>query len=356
MRPVTQSRRRLPVARRLAALLAGGVIASSGGAFAAEPTATWPPADGRLLDRLVAVVNDQPVTMFELQRAAGPQIARAMREPGTPAEREARLRVAIDDALDQLVDDILVYAQAAEMDLTVEPAKVDEHIKKIREANGWTEDELAQELQQLGFASLADYRRHTEREMLKSQVISIKVVARVKIEQADVDAEYQRQIGTAGTIEERRAAHILIRLPETASPAEEAAARELLLETRRQIEAGETTFGDAARKVSQDGTRNAGGDLGWFVRGDYEPSFEEAAFATAKGEISGPFRTPFGLHLVTIVDTREKHLAAPEDAEAVKRQILFRLREKQIERLYKQWVRGLRGDSFVEIKDLGLDD
>lgn len=342
--------------RRIAALVAGGVMAAAGHVYAAEPVATWPPADGRLLDRLVAVVNDQPVTMFELQRAAGPQLARAVREPGTPAEREARIRAAIDEALDQLVDDILVYAQAAEMDLTVEPAKVDEHIKKIREANGWTEDELAEQLQQLGFASLADYRRHTEREMLKSQVISIKVVSRVKIEQADVDAEYQRQLGASGTLEERRAAHILIRLPETASLEEEAKARELLVETRRQIEAGEISFGDAARKVSQDGTRNAGGDLGWFVRGDYEPSFEEAAFATDKGKISGPFRTPFGLHLVTVVDVRARQMAAPEDTEAVKRQILFRLREKQIERLYKQWVRTLRGDAYVEIKDLGLDD
>ena len=341
--------------RRVAAIIASGVLATTGVGQAAEPADSWPPADGRLLDRLVAVVNDQPVTLFELQRAAAPQLARAVREPGSAAEKEARLRAVIEDALEQLVDDILVYDQAGEMDLTVDPAKVDEHIKKIREANGWTEDELAEQLQQLGFASLADYRRHTEREMLKSQVISIKVVGRVKVDESDVEAEYKRQLGTSGTIEERRAAHILVRLPETAGPDEEAQARDLLVETRRQIEAGEVSFGDAARKVSQDGTRNAGGDLGWFSRGDYDPSFEDAAFATEKGKVSGPFRTPFGLHLVTIVDIREKHLAAPEDAEDLKKQILFRLREKQIERLYKQWVRGLRGDAFVEIKDLGLD-
>jgi peptidyl-prolyl cis-trans isomerase SurA len=124
---------------------------------------------------------------------------------------------------------------------------------------------------------------------------------------------------------------------------------------KRQIESGAISFGDAARQISEDGTRNAGGDLGWFVRGDYDPSFEDVAFATDKGKVSEPFRTTFGLHLVTIVDVREKQLSAPEDAEAVKRQILFRLREKQIERLYKTWVRGLRGDAFVEIKDLGLD-
>lgn len=324
-------------------------------ARAAEPEKRWPPEGARLLDRLVAIVNAEPVTLFELQRAAAPQVARVLRETRDPAERNAKLRAVIEDALDQLVDDILVYEQAQGMDLTVAPEKVDDHIKKIRDANGWTEDELAEELQKLGFASIADYRRHTEREMLKSQVIGIKVVARVKVDEADVDAEYKRQIGASGAVEERRAAHILLRLPESAGVDEEAAAKAQLAEMKRKIEAGELTFGDAARQISQDGTRNAGGDLGWFVRGDYEPSFEEVAFATAKGAISEPFRTPFGVHLVMVVDTREKRLSAPEDAETVKRQILFKLRERQIERLYKQWVKGLRTDAFVEIKDLGLD-
>jgi len=340
---------RRPVAAAVVCLGVAGV------AHGADPEPMWPPEDGRLLDRLVAVVNSEPVTLFELQRAAAPNLSQVMRETRDPAEREARLKAVIAEALDQLVDDILVYAQASEMDLTVAPEKVDEHIRKIRDANGWTEDELAAELQKLGFASIADYRRHTEREMLKSQVIGIKVVARVKVDEADVDVEYQRQINTAGGIEERRAAHILIRLPESAGADEEAKARETLLEAKRQVEAGELSFGDAARKYSQDGTRNAGGDLGWFVRGDYDPAFEDVAFSVAKGKLSEPFRTTFGMHLVTVTDSREKKLTAPKDAETVKRQILFRLREKQIERLYKQWVKGLRGDAYVEIKDLGLD-
>ncbi len=315
----------------------------------------WPPENGRLLDRLVAIVNTEPVTLFELQRAAAPNLARVLRETRDPAERDQKLKAVIQEALEQLVDDILVYEQADDMDLTASPEKIDEHIRKIREGNGWTEDELAAELSKLGFVSIADYRRHTEREMLKSQVISIKVVSRVKISEDEVRTEYDRLIKETGTVAERRAAHILIRLAETAGEEEEAKARALLLETKRQIEAGELSFGDAARKVSQDGTRNAGGDLGWFTRGDYDPAFEEVAFSTDKDKISDPFRTSFGLHIVTTVDTREKILSSEVDKESVMREILYRMREKQIERLYKTWVKTLRADAFVEIKDLGLD-
>jgi len=335
-------------------VMGGGLMVGS--AHAALPTPPgWPPADARVVDRLVAVVNKEPITLYELQRAAAPQVAKILRETRDPKERDEALRKTIDEALDQLVDDILVYDQAKKMDLTIQVERVDDHIKKIREANGWTEDELAEELKKLGFASLADYRRHTEREMLKSQVIGIKVASRVKIDEGDVETEYKRQLGQTGGLIERRSAHILIRLPEGAPDSDDQAARQKLLEIKKEIASGSITFGDAARKYSQDGTRNAGGDLGWYVRGDYDPSFEEVSFATPKGEVSEPFRTPFGWHLVTTIDEREKKVTGAEDAETVKRQIRFQMREKQLERLYKQWVRGLRGDAYVELKDLGLD-
>ncbi len=340
------------VVKLLRATVVSGVCVAS--AYAAEPQ-PWPPEEARVVDRLVAVVNSEPVTMFELQRAAAPQVAQILRSTRDPAERDQRLKAAIEEALDSLIDDILVYAQSQQMSLTITPERVDQHIAKIRDGNGWTDDELATELQKLGFASLADYRRHTEREMLKSQVIGIKVASRVKVEETDVEAELKRQLGQAGTIEERRAAHILIRLAESASPEAEEKARTILLEARQQIVSGATTFGDAARRISEDGTRQAGGDLGWFARGDYHPDFEEAAFETNQGEVSEPFRTPFGLHLVTIIDLREKKLSTEADTEAIKRQIRFNLRERQLEKVYKQWVKSLRTDVFVEVKDLGLD-
>jgi len=342
--------------RSVAATVGAALLCLSGlsasPALAAEP---WPPESARIVDRLVAIVNSEPVTLFELQRAAAPMVQQVLRTARDPAERDKALKAAIEEALDSLVDDILVYAQSLQMSLTIAPDRVDAHIAKIRDANGWTDEDLAAELTKLGFASVSDYRRHTEREMLKSQVIGIKVASRVKLDEADVEAEFKRQTGQTGTIQERRAAHILIRLSESASTEAEAKARALLLEARAQITSGATTFGDAARRMSEDGTRSAGGDLGWFVRGDYHPDFERVAFDTDIGAVSEPFRTPFGLHIVTTVETREKRVANAEDTETVKRQIRFTLREKQLEKVYRQWVKSLRTDVFVEIKDLGLD-
>jgi len=313
------------------------------------------PPDSRLADRIVAIVNTEPITLFELRRAAAPHVARVLREAGRDERKAAQsLQRVVDETLDALIDDILIGEQAKEMDLTIPPEKVDAHIKKIRDANDWSDDELQEELGKLGFASIADYRRHTEREMLKSQVVGIKVASRVKVEETEVDAALRQQMSTAGKVEERRAAHILIRLDELAPPSAEDAARELLSAARAKILSGETTFAAAAKDLSQDTNKQSGGDLGWFVRGDFDPEFEVVAYATKKGGVSEPFRTRFGVHLVTVTDVRDKQLANDTEIEAMKRQLRYQLREKALERVYGQWVRSLRAGAFVQIKDLGL--
>ncbi|MCC6625169.1 MAG: peptidylprolyl isomerase [Deltaproteobacteria bacterium] len=344
------------ITRRARPLALAGALAIAAPQVAptAARAAEFPP-ESRIADRIVAIVNSEPVTLYELRRAASPQVARAMREIGRdPKKLDLALRRIVKETLDALVDDILIAEEAKAMDLAVQPEKVDAHLAKIKEANGWTDDELSEELGKLGFASITDYRRHTEREMLKSQVVGIKVASRVKVEESEVEAALKQQLGSSGQVEERRAAHILIRLDELATPEAEARAKETLEAARQKIAAGELTFAQAAKDLSDDTNKNAGGDLGWFTRGDFDPDFEKVAFALKKDEVSAPFRTRFGMHIVLIEDLRSKTLANEKELETLRRQIRFALREQALERVYGQWVRSLRTDAFVQIKDLGL--
>lgn len=326
--------------------------------FAADPTpapAPKLPEGTRIADKVVAIVNTDLVTLFELRRAAAPQAAKAVRDAkGDEKTLERALNKVVHDTLDALVDDILIAGEAKHMDLTVAPEKVDAHIKKIMDANDWTEEELAEQVQKLGFSSVSDYRRHTEREMLKSQVVSIKVASRVKVEESQVEQALRDQMSAGGKVEERRAAHILIRLDELATDAAVEEAKQKLIAAREKIVAGKASFAAMAKELSDDTNKGSGGDLGWFVKGDFDPAFEKVAFALKKGEVSQPFRTSFGLHIVVIEDMREKALASSADVETLKRQIRFQLREQELERLYLQWVKSLRADAFVQVKDLGL--
>lgn len=92
-----------------------------------------------------------------------------------------------------------------------------------------------------------------------------------------------------------QADHILIRSPEDS---DEISAQ--LEEIRGQIDSGDLSFEEAARRHSQDGSASRGGDLGWFGRGQMVDTFEEAAFAANIGEVIGPIKTQFGYHLIRV--------------------------------------------------------
>jgi len=324
-------------------------LGSSG--LAAEPEAEPTTDGGVLIDRLIAVVNTDPITLFELHRAAAPYVAKVVSESDAD-EVPGQLDQIQAEVLDNLINDLLVYAQAKDLGLSVSPEKIDEHIERIRSANGWSVDELTEQLRRLGFASLADYRRHTEREMLKSNAISIKVGSRVKIDEKDVEAEAKRRVGEGNTVEERRALHILLRVDPMAGGDASEAIRQKLLSERERIVAGEESFEEVARRLSEDnGTRPAGGDLSWFVQGDFDPDFEAAAFSLPENEVSQPVRTQFGWHLIKVIGVRDKRVEGDEDIAKLQREIRFRMRQQELERLYLQWVKGLRAQAFIEVKD-----
>lgn len=318
----------------------------------AQAADAWPPPGGSVVDRLVAIVNTEPITLFELRRAAAPHIPRVVTESSDADALPGRLVQLQAEVLDNLINDILIFAQAKTLGLTVPAEKVETYLTGIREANGWTEDDLAEQLRRLGFASLADFRRHTEREMLKSDAIRIRIGARVKVDEKEVEALVQRRLGEENTVEERRAAHILLKVDSLATRDAEEAVRLRLEQERERILAGEESFEEVARRISEDaGTQPAGGDLSWFTRGDFDPEFESAAFGLEEGVVSEPVRTQFGWHLIVITGLRDRRVQGEQDLEKMRREIRFTLRQQELERLYLQWVRGLRAQAFVEIKD-----
>ena len=144
-------------------------------------------------------------------------------------------------------------------------------------------------------------------------------------------------------IVQTRARHILLRLGNEMS---EAAARNRLLTYKQRIQAG-TDFAELAQQFSQDGSAQAGGDLGWASPGQFVPEFEEVMERLRPGQISDPLISRFGVHLIQVMERREVPLSIREQREMVRTQ----LREKKIEELYSAWVEELRGRAYIELRD-----
>lgn len=137
--------------------------------------------------------------------------------------------------------------------------------------------------------------------------------AQVTPSDEDIQGRYDANPDEYRQPEEVHARHILFKLPPKATPEQKDAARAQAADVLKQLEAG-GDFAVLAQKHSQDGTANAGGDLGWFSRGHMVPSFEQAAFSLSPGAMSDVVESPFGFHIIKVEDKRPERVESLEEA------------------------------------------
>jgi len=147
----------------------------------------------------------------------------------------------------------------------------------------------------------------------------------------------------AAPVQQTRLRHILIRTSDSVS---EDDARRRLANLRERIVSGNADFGEMARVHSDDGTSARGGELDWIHAGDTVPDFERAYAGLKIGEVSEPVRTPFGYHLIQVLERR----SADMSAERRRLQARQALRDRKSDDAYQEWLRQLRDQTYVELK------
>ncbi|WPH22264.1 SurA N-terminal domain-containing protein [Variovorax paradoxus] len=127
----------------------------------------------------------------------------------------------------------------------------------------------------------------------------------ISVNEADLRTYYEQNTARFGTKEERRASHILITAPASASAADRAKAKSKAEQLLAEVKKAPATFADVARKNSQDpGSAEKGGDLDFVTRGAMVKPFEDALFALKKGDISDVVETEFGYHIIRLADIK----------------------------------------------------
>jgi peptidyl-prolyl cis-trans isomerase SurA len=146
----------------------------------------------------------------------------------------------------------------------------------------------------------------------------------------------------AGPIEQTHTRHILLRVSDLTP---EADVKRRLTDVRERVVKGGQDFGQLARLHSVDGSSTRGGDLGWLYPGETVPDFERAMNALKPGEVSEPVQTPFGWHLIQVL---ERRTSAGSDHNRITARMA--LRERKSDEAYQDWLRQLRDRTYVEIR------
>jgi len=146
------------------------------------------------------------------------------------------------------------------------------------------------------------------------------------------------------TVTQTRVRHIVLR--PSAQLSIDAVERRIA-DFRQQIVSGAKTFEELARQYSEDGSAQAGGDLGWASPGSFVPEFEEAMDKLPISGLSGPVRSRFGVHLIQVLDRRQTTI----EPKQLREQATNALREQKFDPAYAEWVADLRAKAFIEYRD-----
>jgi peptidyl-prolyl cis-trans isomerase SurA len=153
----------------------------------------------------------------------------------------------------------------------------------------------------------------------------------------------RRQINTL-VVAQTRARHILLR-PTAQMSQTQAVAK--LAEVRQAIVSGKADFAVMARQMSQDGSAQQGGDLGWANPGMFVPEFEEVMNRLRPGQVAEPLVSRFGVHLIEVTDRRNAPMTDQEQRNLARNV----LREKKINESYATWVQDIRSRAYVEMRE-----
>ena len=304
-----------------------------------------PLARAELVDRIAAVVNNDIITLSEVEKRAAPELARVNQETTGP-DRAQKRAAALKRTLDTMIDEKLVDNELKELKVSIGDKEVDAAIDEVKKSYSLNDDQLQQAVAREGY-TIPEYRESMRKQIGRYKLITEKVRKNVKVSDADVKTEYERMTRAEGEDYEVHIRHILIAVPRTATAAVVEQTRRKAAAVAAEARQPGVDFAQLAKKRSEGSSSSDGGDLGFFKRGTMVPEFERVAFNLKSGEVSDPVRTQFGWHVLKLEEIRK--LGMKPLAE-LRPEIEERLRRQQAERLTSQYMETLRNAAVVEKK------
>lgn len=305
------------------------------------------------LDKIIAVVNNEVVLASELQdmEQTVRQQLRQRKANIPPAD------ILSKQVLERLIIQRVQLQEAASRGIRVGDDALNAALRKIADNNKLSLREFRDVLQSDGF-DFADFRESIREEMIISRLRKIEVEDKVVVSDREVDNYLSTQAVQGNSETAYHLAHILISIPEAASPEEVQAGQQKLTKVIELLDSG-SDFSEVAASYSDGQNALEGGDLGWRKQGELPSLFAEDVPKLSVGEVSKPLRSGSGIHLVKLVDKKseETHLVKQTLAShiLIKTDELTTDQEAE-KRLNQLRERIINGDDFAELARAHSDD
>jgi peptidyl-prolyl cis-trans isomerase SurA len=261
------------------------------------------PGQRQSLNSIVAVVNDDIILSSELDNATR-SVVKQLEEKGTPLPEKSVLE---KEVLDKLIMESLQLQLAASNGITIDDSQLNTEIKELAENNGVSLTEFRNILERDGYSYQA-FREDLRKQLTIMQVRRMMVASTIKVNDQEIDnlLATLKSSGQGGV--EYHLGHILIAIPEAASPGEIQATKARAENTLQRLRGG-ADFAEVALVTSDSQTALEGGDLGWRNLGQLPSMFLDTVKGMQVGDISDLIRSSGSFHIIKLLGKRgdERH-------------------------------------------------
>jgi len=298
------------------------------------------------LNHIVAVVNDNVVLQSELDNRER-LVIEQLQKQGAQLPPHDVLRKQV---LDRLILENLQLQMAERSGIRVDDEKLNANLRSMAKQNGMTLTRFREVLEKDGFDYVA-FREDFRNQIVMNQIRQQMVDNRVQVSDQEIDNLLESAAGFNDQSREYHLSHILVSLPEAASPEQIQAAKKRAEDILARLKAG-ADFKQMAVAESDSQTALSGGDLGWRKTGQLPSFFSDVVGQLKRGQISELIRTPSGFHIIKIEDIRgdEQHIIHQTLASHILLRPDALVSEKEVKtRITQLYDRIMGGESFTEL-------
>ena len=302
-------------------------------------------AQNQLVDRVVAVVNDEAITQSELDLYLRPMFKELRGQyKGDELGRqfnEVRLKL-----LDQMIEDRLVFQQAKSQSITVDEEEIDQHIDELK-SRFPSQEAFQKELDEQHY-NLNELRENYRRQIMIRKLHDQEIRAHVVISPRKIEDYYKEHQSEFAEEEQNKIRSITIRKGQEAIDKGilDEAAKKKIESIEKRIRAGES-FEKLAQEFSEDGYAKEGGRVGLVKRNEMMPEINDILFQLQAGGISPVLETSIGYHLFKVEEKKLSRVPPFEEVKEKIRTILFR---KAAEERFREWMNELKTRAYISIR------
>ena len=295
-----------------------------------------------LLDRIVAVVNDDIILQTELAEQV--EMAQAdLRQRGIQAPPRAILQQRV---LDNMIMQTLQNQRAKQRGLEATDEEINAQLTQMAQANNLTLLQLREALNNQMPNGFNTVRNQIADQIVIQKLREVEVISQVHVTEDEIQNYLQRQ-KLQNTNEEYQLGHILITRPDSPTPEQRAEVENKVQDIYRQIRQG-ADFAQMAVRHSEGSKALNGGDLGWLNLDQMPSFFVTEVIGLQTGQISGIIESPAGYHILKLLDKRSSN--GQNNGQAQEREAIQAIRIRKANETFDLWMRRLRDEAFVEIR------